>query len=172
MATLLLRSAGAAVGGLFGGPMGAAIGSTLARAVTGSKRLSLGHTRYVEGPRLTALAGLTSTEGAAIPRVYGRARIGGEVIWTTRFEESVTITRSGSSGGKSLGSSTSRADYSYFANLAVGLCEGPVAQVRRIWADGREIDQTLYTIRLHHGTQDQAPDPLIVAKEGADNAPA
>ena len=28
------------------------------------------------------------------------------------------------------------------------------------------------TIRVHRGTQDQAPDPLIAAKQGSGNAPA
>ena len=38
--------------------------------------------------------------------------------------------------------------------------------------DGRELDLTTVTMRVHRGTEDQAPDPLIVAKEGAENAPA
>ncbi|MDF7762218.1 hypothetical protein PU683_22155, partial [Kosakonia cowanii] len=55
---------------------------------------------------------------------------------------------------------------------AVGLCEGPIAFVRRIWADGVEIDQSRITLRVHPGGADQAADPLIVAKEGVQNAPA
>ncbi|GGH13955.1 hypothetical protein GCM10007036_12910 [Alsobacter metallidurans] len=97
------------------------------------------------------------------------------MIWATRFLEEVSYAREGG-GGKGLGGSsaphTTTATYAYYANLAVGLCEGPIAFVRRIWADGREIDRTLYTIRVHAGTETQDPDPLIVAKEGADAAPA
>ena len=44
--------------------------------------------------------------------------------------------------------------------------------MRRVWADGRELDLTTLTMRVHRGDEDQPPDPLIVAKEGADNAPA
>ena len=69
------------------------------------------------------------------------------------------------------GQKTVRTTYAYFANLAVGLCEGEIALVRRIWADGTELDRTAVTCRVHVGAADQAPDPLIVAKEGAD-APA
>lgn len=172
MATLVLQTVGAIAGQFLGGPIGAAIGQTVG-AVAGNvidQRLFGPRARDVTGPRLTSLAGLASTEGAAIPRVYGRARIGGQMIWATRFEEVVNTSRV-SRGGKG-GGGAKQTSYAYYANFAVGLCEGPIAQVRRIWADGKELDQTLFTIRVHLGDEDQEPDPLIVAKEGADVAPA
>ena len=36
---------------------------------------------------------------------------------------------------------TTITNYFYYANFAVALCEGPVARIGRIWADGRELDQ-------------------------------
>ena len=45
-----------------------------------------GASRAVEGPRLRDLHFTGSTEGAPIPRLYGRARLGGQVIWATDFE--------------------------------------------------------------------------------------
>ncbi len=181
MATLVLQTAGAVVGSFLGGPIGAAIGQTvgaLAGAAIDRKLFARsGSSRAVEGPRLKSLDGISSTEGAPIPRVYGRARVGGQMIWATRFEEVTSIDRQTTSGGKGSGGGSSKTtttttSYSYFANFAVGLCEGPIASVRRIWADGKEIDRTLYTIRVHGGQEWQMPDPLIVAKEGADMAPA
>jgi hypothetical protein len=106
MATLVLQAAGAAVGGLVGGPFGAIAGRALgglAGAVIDTSLLAgREKPRFVEGPRLTEMPGLTSTEGAPIPRVYGRARIGAELIWATRFQEvaNTTVERSGTSGGK------------------------------------------------------------------------
>ena len=178
MATLLLQAAGSALGSGVGGAFGAALGQaagSLAGAAIDRALFGAGAGAVREGSRLTTLAGLTSTEGAAIPRIYGRARVGGQVIWATRFEEQVETTRSGGSGGKgglSGGSSVESTTYSYFANLAIGLCEGPVALVRRVWADGKEVDVTRLTMRLHKGDEQQEPDPLIVAKEGAGQAPA
>jgi hypothetical protein len=167
MATLLLSTVGSAAGSALGGPIGGAVGRVL---VGGDSP------RFVEGPRLTEFDGLASSEGAAIPRVYGRARIGGQLIWATRFEEvaTTTVARLGGRGGKSVGGSgkTVRTTYAYFANLAIGLCEGPIGFVRRVWADGRELDLTTLAVRVHRGDETQPPDPLIVAKEGADNAPA
>ena len=142
MTTLILQSAGSALGGLAGGPIGAGTGRVLGGLAGAALDNALfggpgDAVRPVEGPRLKDIDGLTSTEGAPIPRVYGRARIGGQLIWATRFEEvaNATAERSGTRGGKSLGgggASSGTSDtttYSYFANLAVGLCEGPIAFV-------------------------------------------
>ena len=174
MATLVLQTAGAFVGGIIGGPFGAAVGRA-AGAMLGSSIdqnfLSFGSGNSHNGPRLNVLAGVTSTEGAAIARVFGRARIGGQMIWATRFEETSETHRSGGSGGKGSSKSTNTS-FSYFANFAIALCEGPIADVRRIWADGKEIDQSLFTLRLYRGDEDQLPDALIVAKEGEDQVPA
>ena len=179
MATLLLSTVGSAAGSALGGPIGGAVGRVLgaaAGALVDRALVGGDSPRFVEGPRLNELDGLASSEGAAIPRVYGRARIGGQLIWATRFEEvaTTTVERSGGRGGKSVGGSgkTVRTTYAYFANLAIGLCEGPIGFVRRVWADGRELDLTTLVVRVHRGDETQPPDPLIVAKEGADNAPA
>lgn len=178
MATLILSTAASAVGTALGGPIGGAIGrivgaaggSLIDNALFGTRSSP----RFVEGPRLADVAGLTSTEGDPIPRVYGRARIGGTLIWATRPLEvaNTTVERSSSGSKGGGGQKTVRTTYAYFANLAVGLCEGEIAFVRRVWVDGNEIDLTSITWRLHTGGADQAPDPLIVAKEGADRAPA
>ncbi|WP_349370725.1 glycoside hydrolase/phage tail family protein [Salinarimonas sp.] len=179
MATLVLQTAGAAVGGMIGGPFGAMVGRAiggLAGAALDSALLSStasGGTRAFEGPRLTEMSGLASTEGAPIPRAFGRVRLGGQVIWATRFEEEtrVTVQREPRRGGKGGGGraraqTTTTTTYHYYANLAIGLCEGPIAFVRRVWADGRELDLSTIAMRVHRGDETQAPDPLIVAKEG------
>ena len=95
MATLVLQFAGAAIGSAIGGPIGGIAGRAIGGVVgaTIDSALIGGGARSTEGPRLTEMAGLASTEGAPIPRVYGRARIGGELIWATRFEEVVNVSR-------------------------------------------------------------------------------
>jgi len=180
MASLVLSMAGASAGRAVFGAAGA-IAGRLAGAIAGSaidRALFATHTsRDVEGPRLSDLEVMASTEGAPIPRVYGRARLSGQVIWATNLEEVVnttsTTTRSGG-GGKSFGgastTTTTRTTYSYYANLAVGLCEGPIGAVLRVWADGKPLDLTGITMRAYVGNESQAPDALIVAKDG--QAPA
>lgn len=170
MATLVLQVAGAALGTALGGPLGAILGQAiggLAGAQIDQSFLNAGGGKAIEGPRLKEAEGLASTEGAAIPRVYGRARVGGQLIWATRFEEQVNVTkRRAKGGGKSMGGQkTVETTYSYYANIAIALCEGPIAFVRRIWADGRELDVTTVTMRFHSGHATEEPDPLIAAKE-------
>jgi hypothetical protein len=180
MATIILAAAGSALGGFVAGPLGAAFGQA-AGALGGALLQSPGAaatTRVHVGPRLTKIAGVTSMEGAPVPRVYGRARIGGQMIWASRFVEQQNVSVApgmGGGGGKATApSQPSSVDvsYSYFANFAVGLCEGPIAFVRRVWADGQEIDLTTIAMRVHRGDETQEPDPLIAAIEQGESVPA
>jgi hypothetical protein len=168
MATLVLGAAGSALGGAFGGSIGANLGRA-AGAIAGQfiDGALFGQSKKVEGPRLNDLDVQASTEGAPIPRVYGRARLAGQMIWATRYEEVVTVQKS--SGGKG-GPKVTSTTYSYFANFALGLCEGQISRIGRIWADGKLLDTDTVTMRWYHGSETQNPDPLIAAKQG--DAPA
>ncbi len=179
MAALVLSVAGAAAGNAVFGSTGA-IAGRLIGAVAGNvvdQALFGRHTsRAVEGPRLADLDVMASTAGAPIPRIYGRARLSGQVIWATHLQEVVNTasqtTRAGG-GGKGFGgpsTTTTTTTYSYFANLAVGLCEGTIGAPLRVWADGKPLDLSRITMRSYRGDEMQMPDPLIVAKEG--DAPA
>lgn len=179
MAALVLSVAGGAAGAVFG-PAGA-IAGRIAGALAGNiiDRSLFAEDRSVQGPRLADLDVMASTEGAPIPRVYGRARLSGQVIWATRLEEVVSTRTetSGGGGGKGGitgggGGSVTTTTYAYYANFAVGLCEGEIGHVGRIWADGKPLDTSTLNVRVHRGSEDQAADGLIVAKEGAENAPA
>jgi hypothetical protein len=170
MATVLLQIAGQTIGSMLGGPFGGAVGSAIGATVGGMIDQSLigalAGPRRARGPRVAGVSGLAAEEGGPIPRLYGVMRVGGQIIWATRFVESVNTRRVGGKNGTTVSEST------FFANLAVGLCEGPIAEVRRVFADGKELDLTTIEMRVHRGDEAQTPDPLIVAKEGADAAPA
>jgi hypothetical protein len=108
MAALVLSAAGAAAGNTVFGPAGA-IAGRLVGALAGNAidRALFSSRREIsqEGPRLADLEVMASTEGAPIPRVYGRARLSGQVIWATNLEEVVTTTSqaTGGVGGKGMG---------------------------------------------------------------------
>lgn len=155
-----LSTAGAALGQFGGAMLGAAIDQHLFGVRT---------TR--EGPRLTDFHIQASTEGASIPAVFGTVRIAGQVIWAARFKEYVQTAES-SSGGKGGGPSVRTRSYRYTLSFAVGLCEGEVARIGRVWANGAPLDLSTVAWRLHRGGEDQAADPLIEAVEGAEQAPA
>ena len=185
MATLALAAAGAAAGSALL-PVGfSVLGATISGATIGSQIGALagsyvdqalfgasGQSRNVNGPRLSDLRVTSSTEGAPIPRVYGRARVGGQVIWATDFEEVVATSDAGGGGkGGGGGGGATQTTFNYFANFAVALGQGKISSLGRVWADGRELDLSTITYRLHEGSETQAADSLIVSREGA-NAPA
>ncbi|MEP0519653.1 MAG: glycoside hydrolase/phage tail family protein [Hyphomicrobiales bacterium] len=169
MATLLLSVAGAAAGSIFGGVgtvVGRAVGALAGRAID-QALLSGGSDTVQEGPRLGDLEVQSSAEGIDIPRLYGRTRLSGEMIWATNFEE---VPKEESSGGGKGGapSGPTQISYSYYANFAIGLCEGEIARVGRIWADGKLLDTSNIQMRIHTGSNSQMPDALIEAKQEGD----
>jgi hypothetical protein len=172
MATLVLQVAGAAIGSVFG-PIGAAIGQA-AGALAGSMvdRALFSSSKTVEGARLSTARIPGADEGEAITRLYGCARIGGTLIWATRFTEHVSVERSGGKGGGGGGGTTTVETFSYSANFALGLCEGEIATLRRVWADGQLLDLSRVTMRVYTGSRNQMPDPLIAAKQGGTGTPA
>jgi len=164
MATLVFTVLGTALGG----PIGGAIGAFAGQAVDAQLFKPKGRT----GPRLSDLSVQTSRYGAQIPRIFGRMRVAGTVIWSTELKESSTT----EGGGKGQPSVTS---YSYSASFAVALSSRPVGSIGRIWADGTllrgsagDMKVSLGAVRLHDGSAGQAVDPLIAAAVGIDQAPA
>ena len=180
MATLVLGAAGAAIGGSIGGAIlgvsaatiGGFIGSTIGSVVDSWIISSLAPTQRIEGARMDNLRITSATEGAVIPRLYGRMRIGGNIIWATDFrEETKTTTQGGGKGGGG-GGKVKTTEYFYYASFAVALCEGPITGIGRIWADGKLLDTAGITWRWYPGDESQAADPFITAKMGAANTPA
>ena len=128
MAETLLSFAGQALGGAFG-PAGAVAGRALGALAGGViDRALFGDNarRAIAGPRLNDLNVMGSIEGAPILRLYGRARLSGQVIWATKLEEVISTRTESAGGGKGGGSGprTTTTSHAYFANFAVGLCEG------------------------------------------------
>jgi hypothetical protein len=179
MASLILGIAGQAIGSAvlgsgfsvlgatitgaeIGGAIGAVIGSEIDSALAPGIR--------VKGPRLSDINIQSSTEGAAVPRVYGRVRVAGQLLWATQFNQTTSTT---TTGGKGLGGQkVVETDYLYSISFAVGLCAGVATKIGRVWADGTLIDLSTYTTRFYPGSETQSEDPLIQEIEGSGNTPA
>ena len=101
MASIILAAAGTAIGGSIGGAVlgvsaatiGGAVGSLAGAAIDSWLVASMAPTQRIAGQRLDTLQITASTEGAVIPRVYGRMRVGGNIIWATDFREETETTR-------------------------------------------------------------------------------
>jgi GTA TIM-barrel-like domain/Putative phage tail protein len=178
MATLVLGAVGSAIGASIGGgilgvsavTIGGFVGSAVGGVVDNWIVSSLAPAQRIEGARLDSLAVTSASEGAVIPRLYGRMRIGGNIIWATDFREEINTTRQG--GGKGSGPKVTTTEYLYYASFAVALCEGPITGIGRVWADGKVMDMTGVTWRWYPGDETQTADPFITAKMGAGNTPA
>ena len=174
MATLVLGAAGAAVGGSLGGSfigagstvIGRAAGSVVGRAIDQAvlgKGSDVVETEILDRIRITG-----ASEGLPIPRVFGRTRLSGQIIWASQFEEH----RSRVGGGKGSASQANQHTYRYSVSLAVALCEGEVRRIGRIWVDGIEVAKDDFNLRLYVGTEDQQPDALLETYFGAGRTPA
>jgi hypothetical protein len=170
MAQMILSSVGSAIGGPLGGLIGKTVGRQLDHQLLSAAAGMLLPGRAV-GRRLSGLQLNATAEGQPLPAGFGRVRLGGQILWAARFREHRVKASSGGGKSSSLsggGGTTYR--YSYSLSFAVGLGEGPVDGVGRIWADGKLLDTSGLTLRTYTGTADQTPDPLICAIEG--DAPA
>jgi len=174
MATILLSAAGAAIGGSVGGTLaglssvviGRAVGATLGQVID-NRLLGAGSDPVVTG-KIDRFRLTRASDGEPIAQVYGRMRVGGQVIWATEFRETSATT----GGGKGAPATPKTTSFSYNISLAVALCEGEITTVSRVWADGEEIARDDLNLRIYTGTQDQQPDPVMEAVEGAGQVPA
>ncbi|MEQ1548923.1 MAG: phage tail protein, partial [Chakrabartia sp.] len=163
MATLILTSIGTLVGGPLGGALGSFLGSQIDQRLLAPKGR--------RGPRLGDLSVQSSSYGAQIPKLFGRVRVSGTVIWSTDLRED----RRKISAGKGQPKQTV---YSYSASFAVALSARRAVRIERIWADGKLLRgaagdfKTQTGFRFYNGTEAQSVDPLIAAAEGISNTPA
>lgn len=174
---------GAAIGAVSGGPMGAVYGYQAGLAIGGALDPPKGPT--IEGPRLSDMSVQTSTYSQFIPRTYGTIGLSGNVFWLEN-NQLKEVVRKKKSGGKGGGSTSTVKTYTYFATFAVGLCEGPIAGVRRIWVGpdlvydaGSDDLETIISsnqasgkFTIYLGTDTQQPDPRMQAEMGVANCPA
>lgn len=176
MAQLVLGVAGAAVGSLFGVPqIGWAIGSALGGSLAASQQ-------KVSGPRLSDLKVTSTDYGQPIPWVRGTPRIAGQIWWASDRREIASSESAGKGGGPTVTS------YTYEIDCIVGLTDGEIGWISRIWwngklvynvisdADDGSIDASLTTeywrrMTVMTGADTQMPDPVYEAAVGADLAP-
>jgi len=175
MASIVLATVGRAVGTYVGGPVGgnigAAIGAQVGAGIDGGGGSSR---RHYEGPRLEQLAVQSALYGRMIPIVYGNMRLAGNVIWARPIKElqTTTTTTQGGKGGSRKRATSTSVTYSYYATLAIAICEGEITRISRVWADAKQLDLSQGTYRIYRGSQTQLPDPLIESFEGVGRTPA
>ena len=110
----------------------------------------------------------TAEYGAAVMEVIGTTRISGNVIYYDDFtahEHKETQTQRTGKGGGSKSTSVN-ITYTYTVAVILGLCEGPISTIRRIWKN-KEIynyPNDNVGLTLYKGTANQQPWPYVVGK--------
>lgn len=144
MATLGGMAAGAALGAL-AGPGGVVFGLTAAQigmaagSVVGGiidqqfvYPLIFGGAKPLDGLRIDDMMMQTASEGSPLNYCLGPTnRVPGLLLWMDTI----------SSQKKRTAGKTGPFDYTYFVNVAIAICEGPIASVDRIYADSKLIWQ-------------------------------
>ena len=185
MATIALGLVGTAIGAGIGGgisvlgatltaaSIGGMIGSTVGGYVDSLIIASLTPAIRNEGPRLQEITVMQSTEGAVVGQLYGIMRVGGNLIWSSRFKETKT-TESEEVGGKGGGGQkVETTTYTYSCSFAVAFGEGNNrVQLGRLWMDGKEVDLSVVESTFYQGTETQSPDSVIQGIEGVGSTPA
>jgi len=135
----------------------------------------------ITGDRLKDLNTPKSNYGEQIPKVFGRARVSGNLVWANKIIEKISKKKSGGKGG---GGKTTTKTYTYFGQFALVFCQGPIVGVSRIWvnsklkydkspsasSDSRANSQEWANkyLRIYLGTSTQNVDSLIDASLGDD----
>jgi hypothetical protein len=99
------------------------------------------------GPRLEDLLTTSAQLGVPVPIIYGTIAVPGTVIFLSCVEEVVSSEEVGGKGGPTQTVTT----YTYFQTIAVGLCEGPINGLLRIWENGE----------LKYDVRPQLPDESV-----------
>lgn len=95
-----------------------------------------------------------------IPIVFGRAKLAGNIIWTSPIIEKSSNHQRVISHRYSEVIHT-HTDYNYFINFAIAICEGEVHELISLTMDDTIVNIHGFTHRFYHGTGNQEADPLI-----------
>lgn len=125
-----LSIVGFAVGAALGNPaLGFYLGSLAGQLVFPTELPT------IQASRLADLGSTQSTVGAPILKGWGTFPAPGNVIWQSDMREVVTTEEVGGKGGGGQEVET----VTYYQDFAIGICEGPIVGIRRIWANGKLI---------------------------------
>jgi hypothetical protein len=112
-------------------------------------------------PEFTGLQTQTSASNLPVPLVWGKTRVAPNIIWQGDFQSHKHTQKTGKGGGGS-----SSETYTYSASFQLGLCEGEIHDVTKVWKDQSKF--TSYSdpklgFSLFTGTTPQAPWGYMVS---------
>lgn len=183
-----LAIVGGIIGWFVGGPTGAMYGAQL--GLLAGTAIFPTQLPGQFGPRLEDLTTTSAQLGGPVPIIWGTIAVPGTVIFLSCVEEVTTTEEVGGKGAPEQEVTT----YSYYQTIAVGLCEGPITGLLRVWENGElkydmrpqqedETEQqyadriemsTLYGagFTIYLGDETQEADPTLESIMGLNEVPA
>lgn len=128
-------------------------------------------TQRIEGSRLQDTQVPKADYGSPIPRIFGRVRVGGTLMWARPIFERVLTQASTQGGGKNSPTiTTETTTYEYYARFAyLFLDESATVNVVKVYLNNAEVATTGIAF-WRYGAANQV-DPIIQVYEG-DSTPA
>lgn len=123
-----------------------------------------GHTTTTRANKISEFTVATAEYGAAVPEIIGTTRVSGNVIYYDDFtaHEHRETQRTGKGGHSKSVSIT----YTYTVAVILGLCEGEIAGLGRVWVGKDQYAYPNDTIQmtLFRGQVNQQPWPYVSGK--------
>ena len=123
-----------------------------------------GHTTTTRANKISEFTVATAEYGAAVPEIIGTTRVSGNVIYYDDFtaHEHRETQRTGKGGHSKSVSIT----YTYTVAVILGLCEGEIAGLGRVWVGKDQYAYPNDTIQmtLFRGQANQQPWPYVSGK--------
>jgi len=185
------------VGGAFLGPLGFVAGAAVGGLI--ESFIFQPPSEVFEQESLADLSITTQTYGKRIPKLIGRRRLAGNIIWATDLVEVEHRDETSSGSKKGGGASSTSITKTHTVSFAMAICEGTVISIDRMWFDATLVfDAAAPTdsvqivtpatdgtegvkgisatgtqfFRLFNGSEEQVPSALQEATEGVGDVPA
>lgn len=122
-----------------------------------------GQNTHTEEPKVLSLRVNQSAYGTAKARVWGKARVPGNMLWYGNFT-AIPHTDTQTTGGKGAPkSSTSTTSYTYTAAFVLGLATGQIAGVGKVWMNKSVTDINALGMTFKSGQLRQAAWAYLVS---------
>lgn len=153
------------VGRYFGGRAGRALGGKLYQKWFYEKQHFQKFANFHDSFNFTS-----ARYGLTIPLVFGKMRVAGKIIWLNKVtqQQQVMSVKQLFKHSERLKITQENIQFNYYLSFAVAICEGEISSIGRIWHGDELIDIGKYKYRLHKGSENQMPDPLISSIHGSE----
>jgi hypothetical protein len=135
-----------------------------ATLLLGDRIMSFGSTTIsTSESKVLSLQVSQSSQGLAIPLVWGTTRLPANLLWYDDFT-AIPHTSTQSSGGKGGGATQTSTTYTYTAAFVLGLCAGTIVGVRKIWKDKETTNPSALGLEVHTGALGQSVWSYLTTK--------